>query len=181
MEFEKLPAVQKATIAEKELDKFLMKKGIVPYIPNPGAPHPFDRLCASADKKSLFVAEVKAKASRSYYPDTGMNVRNYNDYINIRQKYGIDIWMFFVDEYRKQIYGNLLTELEKPITINHNGKLKQYPSIEPDKKGVKIIYFPLVKMEKICDLDEAVVLHMKTLSNRNYEYPTYEFNPIPRV
>jgi len=176
LKFEDLPQVQKATIAEKELDKFLMAKGIVPYLPSPGAAHPFDRLCASADKKNLFVAEVKAKASRTFYPDTGMNVSNYNDYINIRDKYGIDVWVFFIDEFRKQIYGNLLTELERSIRIEHNGKSLQYPLIQPDYKGKEIIYFPLVKMIKICDLDSEVAESMGELSNRNYEYPTYELN-----
>ena len=177
MKFEDLPQVKKATFAEQELDKFLLKRGIVPYIPIPGTAHPFDRLCATADKKKLFIAEVKAKASRKYFPDTGMNLKSHNDYIHIRDTYNIDIWLFFVDEFKKQIYGNLLSELEKSIRIDYQGRSLQYPLIQATKSGTEIIYFCLDNMIKVCDIDEITAKQLTELSTRNYDYPEYNFSP----
>ena len=71
MNFDELPGTQKGRIGEIEVDKYLSSIGIIPYAPILSKAHPFDRLCASADKKKLFVAECKAKAARTYYPDTG--------------------------------------------------------------------------------------------------------------
>jgi len=170
MKFEELPGTKKGYIGEGEVDKYLTCLGIVPYSPIIGKSHPFDRLCASSDKKKIFVAECKTKASRTYYPDTGMNESNYQDYRNILDNYRIDIWLFFVDENTKTIYGNLLSELDKPIAIVHNGKRIEYPLVQKDTYGHSIRYFPLVSMKEVCKISDAIAKDLKNLSRRNYEY-----------
>jgi hypothetical protein len=171
MEFNQLPTVQKGYMGEAEVDKYLIGKGIVPYSPITGVAHPFDRLCASQDKKRIFIAECKAKASRSRYPDTGINLSSYQDYKNIMEIYKIDVWLFFVDEYLKKIYGNSLSELEKPreIIIPWRGPTN-YPLIDRSKYGKDIIYFPLVAMIDVCEIDPQIALKLRQLSTRNYEY-----------
>ena len=174
MEFKDLPQTKKGSLGEQELDKYLLSKGIIPYMPIANAAHPFDRLCATADKKRLYVAECKTKASRSAYPDTGINKRSFDEYVYIREKYGIDVWLFFIDEFRMEIYGNLLSELEKPHKINYNNKVIEYPWIQESWNKTKIIYFPLEKMIKVSDISAEAAEQMKLLSNRSYGYPKYK-------
>lgn len=172
MNFEELVTTRKGTVGEAEVDKYLKSKGIIPYSPASGVAHPFDRLCATVDKKKIFIAECKAKASRTYYPDTGINLKSYNEYKYILDTYGIDIWLFFVDEYKRKIYGNLLTELSKEIVIKHGSKAIKYPLVQKSTYGTEIIYFPLHSMKPVCDISEKAVAELKRLSSRNYEYPT---------
>lgn len=173
MAFKDKPSTKKGDLGEFELDKYLLSINIIPYKPAAEVAHPFDRLCATIDKKSIYIAECKTKASRSYYPDTGIDKRHYDEYVSIRDKYGIDLYLFFVDEFRKEIYGNLLSTLENRYWVKHSGKLLKYPLIQTDKRGATIIYFPLVKMQKVCDISAESAKRMVELSKRNYEYPTY--------
>lgn len=168
--FNQLPTTIKGNLGEFIVDKYLLGKNIIPYSPKADIAHPFDRLCASTNKKNIFIAEVKTKASRSYYPDTGINLKSYEEYKFIENKYGIDVWMFFVDEYKKKIYGNKLSNLDKPVEIIHKNKILNYPLIQPNAIGRKIIYFPLEFMVDVCDIDDKVSEELKELSTRSYEY-----------
>jgi len=169
MKFEDQITTKKGNLGEEELDKYLEANGFVVYHPKTGKAHPFDRLCASADKKKIFIAECKTKPARLYYPDTGINLSHYDDYLNVRNHYNIDIWIFFVDEYKKMIYGNPLEKLETPRRIFHNGKELEYPLVD---RG--IIYFPLFAMEVVARLDEKTSLKLQQLSSRNYSYESEE-------
>lgn len=165
--FLELKTTKKGTLGEYIVDKYLLGKNIIPYLPSSdfeGA-HPFDRLCATRDKKNVFIAEVKTKASRNYYPDTGFDLRSYKQYKFIENKYGIEIWVFFVDENIKKVYGNKLSKLETPTEITYNGKNLKYPLTQNN-----IIFFPLEYMVNICDIDEKLSQKLKSLSTRSYEY-----------
>lgn len=159
------PEVKKGNIGENIVDKYLRDKGFVPYYPDMRSAHPFDRLCASKDKRTLLIAEVKAKAKRTYYPDTGFNISNYEDYCNIRQKYNIPIYLYFVDEGMGLVYGNKLSVLEEEKIIKHQMMDLKYPL---KQKG--IIYFPIEKMEVIGAITEKKQQELKDLSSRNYPY-----------
>lgn len=158
-------SVRKGDIGEQVVDGFLIKKGVIPYAPIVSRAHPFDRLCATGDKNSVFIAEVKTKAARKHYPDTGINERHFMDYMGVHHKYGIDVWLFFVDEHKEQVYGNKLSALIKPSTIAHGGKVITYPL----RQG-GIVYFPLAQMIQICSLDSEVATELRGLSGRSYEY-----------
>lgn len=154
------------------MDAYLIGKGYVPYSPYQGVAHPFDRLCASADKKKILVYEVKAKPARSYYADTGINVSHYNTYRHIYSTYNIPVFLAFVDEDRAAVYGNFLHELEKPVTVKaKNGRLsKQYPSHEVSRDGTPMIYFPLSAMSRIADLTQEQVRALRDYSTRQESY-----------
>lgn len=158
--------VKKGNFAEEIIDKFLISKNVIPYIPNFDGAHPFDRLCAKVDKKSIYILDIKAKASRNYYPDTGINYKHYKEYDYLSKKYKVPIVLIFVDEYKAKIYGNSLANLIKPVEI----KNKKYPLIEKTASGIEIIYFPLINMKAIDELTEDQVEELKQLSTRNYEY-----------
>ena len=157
--------VKKGNIGEQIVDKYLCSIGLIPYFPVFNGPHPFDRLCSTKDKSYLCIADVKAKARRTYYPDTGINIKSYNEYMAMYKKYNIDIRLYFVDEHLKLVYGGKLNELAKPTEVNMNGKIITYPKEE----GI-IIYFPLANMIKIQNITDDEVKELKAFSSRNYAY-----------
>ena len=163
--WEQKKTVQKGNLAEQIVETHLRTKGLIPYWPRHKGPHPFDALCASLDKKHLVIADVKGKARRTYYADSGFNVTDYEVYCHIRETYRVPVFVYFVDEYRAKIYGNNLKELERPRQILHKGKYIQYPLRD---KG--IIYFPLVAMKVVSQITEKEAHKLRSLSARSYEY-----------
>lgn len=157
--------VKKGDIGESIVDAYLKSRGLIPYAPvTPGA-HPFDRLCATADKRRIFIAETKAKARRTYYPDTGINERNFNDYMRIIAAHGIAVWLMFVDEHEGRIYGGSLERLSRERVVTHKDKTLVYPI-----RSGGVIYFPLESMTHISDIPKNEAVKLKALSQRNYEY-----------
>lgn len=165
MEWNDLPQVKKGNLGEEIVDRLLERKGYVPYHPVFDGPHPFDRICASADKKKLIIVEVKTKPARGSYPDTGINVSVYNVYKEIERTHNIRLYLAFVDEIKKQIYGGWLQNLDKTTSVEIGGKYRVYPVIEKT-----IIFFPLVLMTKISDLTLEQAKKLRSLSNRTYIY-----------
>jgi len=166
--FNETTAYKKGAYGEMLIDRLLLKSGIMPYKPFKDASHPFDRLCASNDKKKLFVVEVKTKKKRNKYNDTGFNYSNYLDYKNIYDKYNIPVFIFFIDDHLGEIYGNYLHNIDIPVYDMIYKK--EYPLIE--KKGQKIIYFPLnlIKSFFVKKLPEIHKDILNSLSNTKYEY-----------
>lgn len=157
--------VAKGNFAEDIINEFLEEKGYVIYNPTTNGPHAFDKL-AIKNKKEIIIAECKAKAKRNSYDDTGINYKHYLDYTNIQDKHGIPVFIFFIDEMLGKIYGNFIKKLIEYRSI----KGKQYPSIEPTKNGIKIIYFPLMNMRDIFSLNCKQIQFLKENSTRNYDY-----------
>lgn len=167
MKFCDKKTTQKGAIGERIARQHLESKGLVVYEPVTDCAHPFDKLCATRNKRSLMIAEIKTKPSRRFYPDTGIDRRHYDDYMRIQAKYGIDVHLYFVDEDAKKIYGNKLTALIAPRQIFHNGKEIIYPL-----ESKNIIYFPLEAMLHIADITESEAGDIAALSTRNLAYRT---------
>jgi len=163
--------VRKGNLGESIVDEFLKAKQVIPYKPDYDGAHPFDRLCATADKKTIFVADIKTKAQRERYSDTGIDLSHYGDYTHIQVKYGLRVFIFFVDEKVRQVYGNWLAELERPyIGATRDGKRTvSYPL----RQG-GIIYFPLVHMQPISQVDYERAQELMALSTRSYAYSGLE-------
>jgi len=157
--------VKKGDLGESLVDQFLISRGMIPYCPNVGGAHPFDRLLASRDKKTICIADVKAKARRNHYPDTGINKKNYDEYLFIMEKYNVPVFLFFVDEMEGCIYGNYLNILRQPKNVEYKNKILKYPLSQNT-----IIYFPLCLMRDICSLDEKNIEGLRRLSTRNHLY-----------
>jgi len=161
MNWEDKTEVQKGNFAEDIVKEYLESRGFIVYKPVTPNAHAFDNL-AIKDKRELTIIECKAKARRKYYPDTGINISNYNEYKYISEKHKLPVFIFFIDESLAEIYGNFLSELEKEIHVNY----KVYPLKE---KG--IIYFPIASMRRnIYKLTEDQIAFLKKKSNRNYDY-----------
>lgn len=152
---------RKGKVGEDIVRKYLENKGWIIYEPKTDGPHAFDKV-AIKDKKWMTLLEVKTKARRNYYNDTGIDIRHYEEYKEISEKYNMPIFLFFVDEMLGKVYGNKLSYLEEEIKTEDglNYPLKQ--------KG--IVYFPLERMKPIAILDTKQVLEIKHLNTRNYEY-----------
>ena len=185
-------SVKKGNIGEEYCDDYLISHGVTPYLPSEkwGKAHPFDRLCALG-KKELFIAEYKTKEARIYYPDTGFNQTNFNDYLRVKSKYDVPIWLFFVDKNAMQMYGQSLDYLEKyqlfdPLKtqarITKNGI--NYQVWNPEKlyqKNIKypllqngIRYYPLEAMIKYADLTENQMERIHNFTAVNSAYITQQ-------
>jgi hypothetical protein len=127
--------------------------------------HPIDILAMHNEKLKLFAVECKCKARRTLYPDTGIDHRHYGVYSAIQKHNGVDVYLFFIDEYMKKIYGNYLSVLDRKRIIEHNGKKIEYPKIEPRQ-----IYFPLSAMVDIAVIPDEKADFYKSLSRRSYTY-----------
>jgi len=156
--------VKKGNIGEAIVHSYLESLGYIVYKPITDGGHPFDRL-AVKDREKIIIAEVKTKAHRNLYPDTGINVKHYNEYKAVSEKYGIRVFLFFVDEMNGKVYGNFLDELEKPQAVTHSGRKLYYPLRQKD-----IIYFPLKSMIVVGHLTEQQIKILREYSTRNYEY-----------
>jgi len=156
--------VKKGTVGETIVIKKLEERGYIVYAPITESAHAFDFL-AIKDKKIFKIAEIKSKARLNKFEATGINIRNFNEYLYIYENQNIDVILFFVDEHPKEerIYCQNLGELIKPKTIK---------GIDfPNTKIVSgIILFSLSDMQEVCKLTEAEIYELKKYSSRNYEY-----------
>lgn len=162
--FENKLTTRKGDVGESLVDKMLREKGFVIYKPEGGQPHAFDRL-AIKDKEILMIAEVKAKAKRKYFPDTGIDFRHYKEYKNIMKKHNLEVILFFVDEEMGKIYGGKLSEIEVINNFKVNNRDVTYPKIEKN-----IIYFHIEKMKEYADLKRADVLNLEALTTKKQAY-----------
>lgn len=165
MEWKDRVTVKKGDLGESIVDAYLESVGLIIYDPKTPGAHPFDRICATRDKRYICVVDVKSKPARLYYPDTGIDKRHFDQYLHIQTTHSIDVWLFFVDEIRRQIYGQTMKSLSEPRTIEHNGRIIAYPW-----EAGKIIYFPLAAMSAIASITQDEADRLIQLSTRTYAY-----------
>lgn len=151
-------------IGEKIVDDYLYSKGYSVYRPQRiDVSHPFDRVAfrKQGNRFSRYIVETKTKPHRSAYPDTGFNLRCYNVYLTTLQD--MPVWVFWVDESTRSIYGNDLAVLSQKRTIQHKGRSLGYPLIQGD-----IIYFPLEAMHVITALTENQCRQLREHARTNF-------------
>lgn len=152
--------VKKGNIGENIVFNYLCNSGYTVYRPVTEGPHLFDNLCVSRDKRTIFIAEVKTKEARKYYPDTGIDIRSYQEYKFVENKYNLHVYLFFVDAANRKVYGNFLRRLETPKA---EGKYSY-----PLQQG-GIIYFPLSSMTLISELTAEEAEEIKKHNTKNYD------------
>lgn len=158
------PEVIKGNLGESIVDRFLESKGFIVYHPKTDGAHGFDRI-AVRNKQQMIIAECKSKASRKFFPDTGIDQRNYKEYKLISEKHKIPLFLFFIDEFQSRIYGNFLSVLSRPYIFIKGKKKIEYPKIEKN-----IIYFCLDTMRHIENLTSSQSEELKRYSTRSYDY-----------
>lgn len=171
-EWESRTEVKKGNVGESCVKKFLEEKGFVCYQPTTDNAHAFDML-AIKNKQTAIIAEVKSKELLNKWKATGFPQRNFLEYERFYKKYGIKIFMFFVDHKRGEIYGNWLMEnLEAPRVEDGI----QFPRVEyfangKDKsKKIPTRLYHFNSMRPIAKLDETQIQELKALTQRSYAY-----------
>lgn len=152
--------VKKGDVGEEIVKNFLLKQGMIPYKPDFDGAHPFDFLCATTDKKTMIIVDAKAKAAFNKKFDgsfvTGINTKHYEEYSFIQNKYGVHVYLYFVDEMLGCVYGGALKKLEK----NKIQKSFKVPTT----------LFRLDDMFTIGYLTEEDISRLKKHSTRNHNY-----------
>jgi hypothetical protein len=157
-------ALQKGEIGEQIVRDHLEKRGWVVYKPfTPGA-HCFDILCIK-DKKQAIALDVKAKSRLNKFPATGINQSHFEEYKAFSEKHSMPFWVVFVDEMQQTVYGNCISELEKPRNVDGN----VYPFVMP-ANGRQVRLWPLVAMKTIAKLDHMEAEKLAFFNQRNYEF-----------
>lgn len=189
MGFENTVMYKRGQLGESIVDDLIQQKGLFSsYGTYTSGSHPFDRFFASKDKMTLMIGEIKTLDARDYYPDTGISIAHYNEYMYIQTKYNIDVFVIFVDPRLEMIYGNVLTILAEKgsihiepsneivskwidLTPSNRKNIIAYPIKHPNftAAGKEIIYFPLTRMKKLCDLTESQCMGLKKYSNKEYK------------
>lgn len=160
---------KKGSLGEKIVDEYLKGKGWSIYKTDENSgPHAFDRL-AVKDKKHIIIAEVKSKAKMNYMNATGIDLRHFNEYLNIHQKYNLEIFMFFVDESPtiSAVYGNKFSVLIQPEYSQKENR--KYPCFMLEWKRPTVL-FDYDKMLFIKKLTATEREELERLSTRNYKY-----------
>ena len=157
-------ALAKGEYGEAIVRAILEQKGFIVYKPATEGAHAFDVL-AIKDKARCIALDVKAKARRNKYPDTGINLNHYNTYKEFSEKHLMPFWIVFVDEMVGKIYGNTIEELDKPRTVNGI----DYP-LKWNNGGRIIIYWPIEAMLVFRSLKESDLDALRGLSQRTHLY-----------
>lgn len=154
IEFLSKSTTKKGALAEELVRQILLADNLLPYAPPQEAgAHPVDFMVVDKNCVTrIFFADVKCKAARTNYPDTGIDARHYNKYTFLSRREGKDVYLFFVDDGSGEVYGNFLSVLDQDRWVEHDHRMLQYPRQEPGRTGT-IIYFPLVSMSHIAWLE----------------------------
>jgi len=163
--FSKLPTTRKGTIAERYVRDLLVNRGWHIYTYSADQSHPVDMLAITPDGRLVGV-EVKCKCARIYYPDTGIDHKDYYGYHNFEMAVGVPILLLFVDHQQRSVYGNYLDKLSQPLTIVDNKRELVYPMITE-----QYVYFPLQVMEHYADIPPAIVAQLIVRTHSKYHHP----------
>ena len=147
---------------------------------NDNTAHLIDRLLVPKPEtpyvKPIFL-EVKTKARRTFYNDSGMDEHNYWRLITYQSNNEPKVFVAFVDEGSGCIYGNFLESLNEPCKTVRYGEEIEYPRTEMAKASngkLSITYFPMEKMSFRKKLPYEFIQRLRQMSERNYPYADEE-------
>lgn len=160
-------SLRKGAIGEQVCRDILERKGWVVYQPATEGAHAFDML-AILNKQRAVAIDVKAKARLNHWRATGINQAHFETYKAFSEKHAMPFWLFFVDECEHAIYGNELSILETPVTID--GHL--WPRVMKWKPPIRLWH--LDQMRLVCSIDDAIAYELAELSQRSYAYTPSE-------
>lgn len=168
MEWEDRIQVQKGNVGEAEFDKIAKKLGYIIYKPEANKGHGFDRMVT--DRTKYFLAEIKTKPMRDFYPDTGFNLKQFEEYKKQCRTLNLKMFLFFVDEKLGLIYGDFLHNLKKEKIIIWRGKERKYPLTEITNEYITYFYQPDMKV--LAYITDEVKEKLYDKSSRNYPLQT---------
>ena len=153
MNFRSRIEYKKGKIGEDIIFKYLQDNGYVVYTPVTDKAHKIDFFCHSGDNKSLVCVEVKTKKRMANYERTGIEKRNYLEYVEIYNDNNIDTIFFFVDEFEGCIYSGKLSEIGEPVEDFNN-----------------IVYWQLDKFKFVSSISVQQISKLAQYSNNHNMY-----------
>lgn len=158
-------ALAKGAVGERIIKKIMEAKGWITYQPTTeNKAHTFDMM-AIKGKKIAIALDVKAKGRMNKWRATGVNQRHFDEYAAFSEKHSMDFYIIFVDEMLGKIYGNSISNLEKPMIAENT----QWPWVMRAGKS-KIRLWHLDQMTDICDLEQADIDELKSLNQRKHDF-----------
>ena len=164
MRFRDSVQARKGSVGEQLAREWLEQHGFVVYAPLTDSAHAFDFLAVRTRDGLMYAIEVKTKARRNKFPDTGIDLRHYERYKRTETS-GLQVVLMFADECQRELYGGKLSVLDAPRAVPHNGELLWYPRREGG-----IIYFPLAAMRVFAQIPDDRAEMMVSLSTRTHPY-----------
>jgi len=169
---------EKGDYAEELIEDYLLTKNFEVFSPSGKQSHKFDGVALNNEDGTVnfFIFDVKSKAARNIYKDTGVDYKHYHHYKKMSEQFNCNFVIFFVDEELQMIY---YLNLNKYIGTNgDNFKIYydedgiQYPKLE---NGNKYIYFSLENMKFMRNLSSEEIMKLKEYSKITKK--SYKFNP----
>ena len=159
-----LRTVKKGDYGEKLVADYFESRGWVIYNPRTDKAHGFDGYLYKDGKQ--IALEVKTKPRCLKYPETGFDEYAFQRYKKLSEEKNMPVVIAFVDELEKQIYGNWLSELNKPLKTE-NPNEQDYPKVVGHTGGNKLTrYFPLKFMRLFRNLTDDEVDILKSFNRR---------------
>ena len=179
--FTATPQSRKGKLGEEIVLEFFASIGGISYSPETDGAHPLDKIMLTDEGPMLM--EVKCKARRTRWNDTGIDVSHYETYKAAEKRLRMRMFIAFVDEYLGKVYGNFLDILDKDLDIPLRQKkqvamdfmkepVRSYPRNELGDTGL-IRYFSLEAIIVLCPVTEKLTRILKGISGplRNHPYP----------
>ena len=158
---------RKGEYGELLIQAMLEKNGYVVYRTNSNGSHGFD-MTVYKNGRYVFAVEVKTKRKCNKYPETGFEEYLFQRYERLSKELNLPVFIAFVDEGNDEvkgaIYGNWLTELNKPIHYQR----WDYPKVRGHTGGQRLTrYFPMCHMRHLRYLTCGELAILKTIGKSN--------------
>lgn len=138
--------------------------------------HQCDAIVISWKSLRIVLVDAKAKPAMSYYPESGINKDQFDNYIKIGRRHRALVFLCFIDEANGMAYGNFVQILKRKRKVFWNRNNLTYPRLCPGSKGLTIM-FPIDYMRPLAILtDEEVKELIAANGNRRKDC-----EPNPKV
>ena len=164
--------MKKGDYGELIVKQYLHKKGINTMSNDEQVPHPFDFLMFAKrnGEWTLVMSDVKTKPKMRQYNGTGIDVADFNLYLYLQQKFGMEMYLYFVDDTLGKCYGNYLNDLTKEV--KENGIVYPFTTRASSNKR-DVIIFHMSNVKPAFDLDAEQISILKSLSTSEYDNGDY--------
>lgn len=158
-------SLARGNFGEKIVAQTCANKGFLTTRWDQDCSHSFDKFLVKKENgKVVALFDVKTKPLRNKYQDTGINLKSFNDYIDVSKINNLPFLLFFVDEVKNEIYFQSLHKLRIERMVDG----VRYPKIESFKK--QIIYFHYSSFLVCGKISENASRLIRQSNQRSYPY-----------
>lgn len=150
-------AMKKGELGELYFREFLERRGWVVYTPTSRSQAHFCDIFATRGKTEFALFDVKTKARLNYRDATGINNRNYIEYLGFAKKHTIPFYLVFINDKDGSVHFSNILDLERSGS-------------EFFEKNGEIICWPISAMRPLFTLSKAQIEALSAFDQRNYTY-----------